>query len=488
MSALDLVQISECLQLIKLRKHRGSSATIEDLPLEVLALIMSYCDSASQLSASKAACCFAAACAELQPSQEQRDINDNRLGLDCLPADVLLTVFKFLDRRSLGQISQVCSRFRDIAYTDALWMFESRNALASNQMDLETAAKSQENYCARDRVKLGQAWTKADFTESLIAVQHTKFMPRLQLDSKRLWVAWGSRIWCHPRLPGGGVAKHTTKLLRAHSDDVSRFVVADGMVVSGGRDKSLCGWNANSGHFLFARRYCHAGEITAVDVAARGQVIVTGSRDKHMIVWNLQEDPDRDIALLPIPVHRMCVEDRVWSVAASKTGLVCVGTAGTRGTCPLRLYDLATGRHVLDMGQQLKNGAGMLDLSWLSNSTFLACGYDTFTRLWDTRCGTYVRSWEEPYDESVYCLATDRVNCLVTGTARHGRVRVWDMRGSTSLYMRHAAAARRGQSSPVYSIVMDAANMYVALDQSLNHWGFNIGDLTTKRQNVIRRY
>ena len=119
-----------------------------------------------------------------------------------MPADVLLTVFKFLDRRSLGQISQVCSRFRDIAYTDALWMFESRNALASNQMDLETAAKSQENYCARDRVKLGQAWSKADFTESLIAVQHTKFMPRLQLDSKRLWVAWGSRIWCHPRLPG----------------------------------------------------------------------------------------------------------------------------------------------------------------------------------------------------------------------------------------------------------------------------------------------
>ena len=35
--------------------------------------------------------------------------------------------------------------------------------------------------------------------------------------------------------------------------------------------------------------------------------------------------------------------------------------------------------------------AGMLDLAWLSTSTFLACGYDTFTRLWDTRCGSYVR-------------------------------------------------------------------------------------------------
>ena len=391
MSALDLVQISECLQLIKQKRHRNDPKSVEDLPLNVLVTILTYCDPTSQQLAAKAAPCFAEALAEIQPLNDPRDINDNRLGLDCLPADVLLTLFKFLDRQSLGRVAQVCSRMRDIAYTDCLWLEAARKSLASNQLDLDTAAKSQENLSARDKVKLGLSWTKGDLTESLIAVQNTKFMPRLQLDNKRLWVSWGSRIWCHPRLPGGGVAKHTTKLLRAHSDDVSKFVVSDGMVVSGGRDRSLCGWSANSGHFLFARRYCHAGEITAVDVSARGHVIVTGSRDKHVLVWNLQEDPDRDTALLPVPVHRRCVDDRVWSLATNNTGLMCVGTAGTRGTCPLRLYDLATGGHVLDMGQQLKNGAGILDLAWLSNSTFLACGYDTFTRLWDTRCGSYVR-------------------------------------------------------------------------------------------------
>ena len=51
----------------------------------------------------------------------------------------------------------------------------------------------------------------------------------------------------------------------------------------------------------------------------------------------------------------------------------------------------------------------------------------------------------------------------MTGTARHGLVRIWDMRASTSLYARHAAAARRGQSSPVYSLAVDAANMYVMM-------------------------
>ena len=66
----------------------------------------------------------------------------------------------------------------------------------------------------------------------------------------------------------------------------------------------------------------------------------------------------------------------------------------------------------MDLGSDLKRGAGMLDISWLSPSTLLSCGYDTFTRLWDTRCRAAVRSWEEEYDESVYCLATDKVSVI----------------------------------------------------------------------------
>ena len=48
-----------------------------------------------------------------------------------------------------------------------------------------------------------------------------------------------------------------------------------------------------------------------------------------------------------------------------------------------------------------------------------------------------------------------RVHCLVTGTARHGRVRVWDMRaGNTSLYMRHAAPARRYHHDTCYFVFL----------------------------------
>jgi len=472
MSAFDIAQITYCLRRINALPKRIQRFQIQDLPCPLVGHILSYCDPTSRSNAAKAGRCFSEALAEIEIANSFKDLNDNMLSMCGLPSDVLIAVFKYLDRKSLGKVAQVCTRFRDITYSDILWIESSRNALASNQIDSDSHKRSQESFTAREKVKLGVAWQKGSSIESVISVQSTKFMPRLQLDSKKLWISWGNRIWCHPRLPDGGVAKTTSRVLRAHSDDVSKFVVNDGMVVSGGRDRSLCAWSASSGGFLFARRYCHGGEITAVDVTARGAVIVTGSRDKNVLFWNIQEDPERD-ALLPVPVHRACVDDRVWSVAANDVGLLTVGTAGTRGVPPLRVYDLATGANILDLGTELKNGAGMLDMTWMTSSTFLACGYDTFTRLWDTRCRTYVRSWEEPFDESVYCLASDKVNCLVTGTSRHGRVRVWDMRVSGYLYMKYAAPARRGQSSPVYSIAMDSANLYVALDQSLNHFGFS---------------
>ena len=49
------------------------------------------------------------------------------------------------------------------------------------QVDNEFASKSQESLSARDRVRLGRSWARGGYTESLVAVQNTKFMPRLQV-------------------------------------------------------------------------------------------------------------------------------------------------------------------------------------------------------------------------------------------------------------------------------------------------------------------
>ena len=114
---------------------------------------------------------------------------------------------------------------------------------------------------AKDRVRISQNWTRGHYNETQLLVQDIRYMPRLQLDSETIWVSWGSQVWAHPRRADGTVCRTASQVLRGHSDDVSRFVVKDGLIVSGGRDKTLVGWtlgaNRNSYEFAFARRYCN---------------------------------------------------------------------------------------------------------------------------------------------------------------------------------------------------------------------------------------
>lgn len=115
----------------------------------------------------------------------------------------------------------------------------------------------------------------------------------------------------------------------------------------------------------------------------------------------------------------------------------------------------------------------MLDVQWQTPHTFLSCGYDACTRLWDVRVGGCVRTWEDPFNEAIYCFATDGSMSLVCGTARHGLVRLWDMRTTNPVQMYFSKHPFIGQSSPVYSVAFDQRHLYVALDQCVNLLSFS---------------
>lgn len=441
--------------------------------------------------------------------------------MDTLPSEVLLSVFRFLDLQSLGRVARVSRRFRDLVYADCLWMRPAADCIATNAADPAVVARSKQPLSARDKVRVSSNWRAGRYAESMLLVQNERYMPRLQLEREALWVSWGNRIWSHPRAPSGGhVGRTTTRVLKGHTDDVSRFVVKDGLLVSGGRDRNLVCWDSASGEFLFAKRYCHGSEVSAVDVARADyshQTIVTGSRDRTVKIWTLCHDGEnghcnsninsnnsvnnknshvgkrnnymQHMDNFPALSGTVNIGDRVWSMAADPEGRrVVVGSAGLGGVPALHLLDLerggaGAGAPPEAVGESaLKKGAGVLDLHWHTQHTFLGCGYDASTRLFDTRCGSFVRRWEEPFDEAIYCLSTDNNMTLVCGTARHGLVRLWDMRASAPVQMFYTAHAHRGQSSPAYSVAFDQSNLYVALDQCLNLLSFGNPEDATNRQ------
>ncbi|KAK2166401.1 hypothetical protein LSH36_39g00100 [Paralvinella palmiformis] len=81
-----------------------------------------------------------------------------------------------------------------------------------------------------------------------------------------------------------------------------------------------------------------------------------------------------------------------------------------------------------------------------------------------------VMKWEEPFDSTLYCVQSDGHYAVITGTARHGMVRLWDKRHSRPIQMYYVG---RG-SSPVYSLAYDSGHLYVALDKGINMLDFTV--------------
>ncbi len=454
------------------------------LPDEILLKILGFC----HLSALDAVSSVDPKLSALAHEVKMATHVEGMTRIDDLPPEIILYILGYLDRPSLGRVARVSKAFNDLVKADTLWAKEASECLVTNGQDEVMIARTAKILGAKDRVRISRNWTRKFYCETKLLVQSERFMPRLQLESDTLWVSWGNKIWAHPRMGLGRIGRKTTKVLKGHTDDVSRFVVNRdaGIIVSGGRDATLVGWDAFNGEFLFAKRYCHGGEVSAVD--ATRSYVVTGSRDFTVKLWELTNSSssassdeegnyNNNSYGFPKLAQTINIDDRIWSLSASPTtDRVVIGSAGLCGIPPLHVLDPESGTFY-PMGAELRRGAGMLDLAWHTPQTFLSCGYDACARLWDLRCNPgaqCVRVWEEPFDEVVYCLSTDNNYSLVCGTARHGLTRLWDMRqprGSVQFY--YAKHARVGQSSPVYSVAFDQANLYVALDQCLNLISFS---------------
>ena len=242
----------------KNKKKRPKKSTKKNyvnlLPVEIWLKIFTYCDQTSLTNLKMACYTF------YQIIDANANLEVINRGLANLPSEVILSVFSYLTKSELARCARVCKRFRDLTQAECLWMPEAKNSLVTNNCHPEMIQRSVASWIpAKDRVRISQNWTRGHYNETQLLVQDIRYMPRLQLDSETIWVSWGSQVWAHPRRADGTVCRTASQVLRGHSDDVSRFVVKDGLIVSGGRDKTLVGWtlgaNRNSYEFAFARSY-----------------------------------------------------------------------------------------------------------------------------------------------------------------------------------------------------------------------------------------
>lgn len=394
---------------------------------------------------------------------DSRTPHVTQLLLEDLPVDILLYVLRFCDLPTLGRLCRVSRRFHYLLQQECVWVGMKRSfAVVGSYRYRE---RQSQLVPAKEQCRVAVNWKRGICRDSRLVHHREKQLPWMQLDGDHLWISYTNSIGCYQVKNNGRLKKLLSKTLKGHQDDVCRFMLRDGHLVSGTRDGSVSVFNSSSGERLVYLSRCHVGDVHSVDI--HSGVVVSGSRDATVKIWRLGGEQSE------APLHTINVGDRVWSLAIDPTGKrVTVGNAGISQAEPLHVWDLDRVCVLGSLGELYKRGAGVLDVQYETMHTLLSCGYDTYIRLWDLR-SSYKKSalcWEEPYDSALYCIHTDYDNTFLSGSSRHGMIHLWDKRKLQPVQMYYTGRT----ASPVYSLAFNHSHLYAALDQGINMLDFSI--------------
>ena len=209
------------------RQRRKPKKTMLDLPDDVIKMVVCYLDKDSLQALS------------LVNRRFHEMLTAPGLKLDKLPTEILTSITSYLSVKDLGRLSRVNKRFRDVVNADWTWQGEAKTALVTNGLCTSFLDHTAPYpiWSAKEKVRVSHNWTSGHCTEAHLAVQNIRYMPRIQLQRSALWVSWGKHIWSHPRRKDGTVGQTTNKVFKGHTDDVSKFVVKDGYLISGRTDR-----------------------------------------------------------------------------------------------------------------------------------------------------------------------------------------------------------------------------------------------------------
>lgn len=376
-----------------------------------------------------------------------------------LPDDVWFCIFRYLSPGALCKLCRVCKCLRQLASEDCVWLPHEKGCVLMRSADNQ---RRQNSGFLKERCRVSHNWETAHRREFWLLRFSHRLLPWLQKSEDTLLVSKGNIIQQFTVQNNGFLRERRQAALQGLRTDVTRFVINNGIVVGGCRSGGVSTWEAASGAQLLYHRNAHRSDTQCVEVV--GNVIVSGSKDKTVKVLSMFPDDKEK--------EKKCfnIGDRVWSLAASPDGsTVAVGTAcyDHRAIC---LLDVNSGEFLCHLGDQHKRGSGVLDMKFESPNILLTCGHDTYVRMWDLRTHSCVNMWEDKFDSAVYCLQSDGQNTMLTGTARHGLVRLWDKRQQENVQIYYSG----DRNSPVYSLAASPRHLYLAMDLGLDLVDFSI--------------
>nr|NMG11688.1 hypothetical protein [Brasilonema sp. UFV-L1] len=208
-----------------------------------------------------------------------------------------------------------------------------------------------------------------------------------------------------------------SNILQGHKDSVSSVAVSpDGkMIVTGSHDKTVRLWDIQ-GNPIGQPFQGHAHWVSSVVISPDGKMIVTGSGDKTVRLWDTQGNPIGQ----PFRGHNLGVS----SVAISPDGLLIISSSQDK---TVRLWDIQGN----PIGQPFQGHAHWVSSVVISpDGKMIVTGSgDKTVRLWDTQ-GNPIGQPFRGHNLGVSSVAISPDGLLIISSSQDKTVRLWDIQGN----------------------------------------------------------
>ncbi|KAJ3518014.1 hypothetical protein NLJ89_g134 [Agrocybe chaxingu] len=191
------------------------------------------------------------------------------------------------------------------------------------------------------------------------------------------------------------------------------------LIVSGSGDRTVCVWDAETGDLVSTPlAEGHASSVNSVAISADNRCVASGSDDWTVRLWDAESG---DILAEPLKGH----ENVVASVAFSRSGRYVVSGSHDR---TIRLWDLEEGGNITSSVFK-GHTAGVTAVAFSGDDKYVVSGsFDRTVCVWDVETGEIVKGPFEGHTSWVNCVAfspTD--NNLVVSASDDETIQLWDL-------------------------------------------------------------
>lgn len=373
--------------------------------------------------------------------RQQRDF------IALLPEKIALKILRYLSPLQILHCTEVCKAWNIIANSNSLWRYKCKF------IDIKVPITSHPNWkhIYRDNMYLAINWKNGTCRVSELK-GHTAEVESIVFNETML--ASGSqdrtiKLW---DIKSGNLLQ----TLKGHDKGVwcLNFFTKN-LLISGSHDGTIKVWNIKTGACL-RTLLAHDGPVWAM--VRYGNVLVSVSQDRIAKVWDIS----RCLVYHTLIGHNAAI----FAVDMNEDGTLIITGSADRS---IRLWELASGKCIKVIWASQTTSIMAVSYS----KGFIACSYGETICLYRVETGRLVRLYEEHHKrvETLRLHITDQEKVVgsIISAGKDGLVKYWDVEKKTSIQ------TFQGNFGAVKCIQFDDLRIASGADEKIRILDFNIG-------------